>query len=184
MHLSRSLATTVLGPVHTVGDQCNGRGVDGMNRLLKAAGQAAVATRRSELRIKRLEMLKDSPKQLLHHVTVAVLVGVRERVAAWWHRTTNRSKFCAMVTKAVTNVVQPNCMSELSEKKTHHMTPRSKGSGSFVHTVFLRKFCRQVRRDEFTKLMQCAAIVLGRRYVFHAADSLVGIRRRPPFYPC
>ena len=84
MHLSRSLATTVLGPVHTVGDQCNGRGVDGMNRLLKAAGQAAVATRRSELRIKRLEMLKDSPKQLLHHVTVAELVGVRERVAAWW----------------------------------------------------------------------------------------------------
>jgi hypothetical protein len=37
-----------------------------------------------------------------------------------------------------------------------------------------------VRRDEFTKLMQCAAIVLGRRYLFHAKDSLVGIRRRPP----
>jgi hypothetical protein len=38
-----------------------------------------------------------------------------------------------------------------------------------------------VRRDEFAKLMQCAAVVLGRRYGFHASDSLVGIRRRPPF---
>ena len=147
MHLSRSLATTVLGPVHTVGDQCNGRGVDGMNRLLKAAGQAAVATRRSELRIKRLEMLKDSPKQLLHHVTVAVLVGVRERVAAWWHRTTNRSKFCAMVAKAITDIVQPNRMGDLSKKKTHNMTPRSKSSGLLVHTVLLRKVCCQMRRD-------------------------------------
>ena len=144
-----------------------------MNRLLKAAGQAAVATRRSELRIKRLEMLKDSPKQLLHHVTVAVLVGVRERVAAWWHRTTNRSKFCAMVAKAITDIVQPNRMGDLSKKKTHNMTPRSKSSGLLVHTVLLRKVCCQMRRDEFTKLMQCAAIVLGRRYVFHAADSLV-----------
>ena len=147
MHLSRSLTTTVLGAVHTVGDQCNGRGVDGMNRLLKAAGQAAVATRRSELRIKRLEMLKDSPKQLLHHVTVAVLVGVRERVAAWWHRTTNRSKFCAMVAKAITDIVQPNRMGELSKKKTHYMTPRSKSSGLLVHTVLLRKVCCQMRRD-------------------------------------
>ena len=47
--------------------------------------------------------------------------------------------------------------------------------------MLARKFFRQVRRDEFTKLMQCAAVVLGRRYLFHAMDSLVGIRRRPPF---
>jgi hypothetical protein len=38
-----------------------------------------------------------------------------------------------------------------------------------------------MRRDKFTKLMQCAAVVLGRRYFFHTSDSLVGIRRRPPF---
>ena len=44
------------------------------------------------------------------------------------------------------------------------------------------EFFRQMRRDEFTKLMQGAAVVFRRRYVFHTADSLVGIRRRPPFF--
>ena len=180
MHLRGRLAATVLSPVHTVGNQSNRGGIDGMNRPLKAAGQAAVTARRSELRTKRLEVPKDAPKQFLHHVTVAVLVRVRERVAAWRHRPTYRSKFCAMVTKAITDIVQPNRMSELSEKKTHHVTTRRKGSGLLVHTVLLRKFCRQMRGDEFTKLMQCAAVMLGRRYFFHTSDSLVAIRRRPP----
>jgi hypothetical protein len=40
---------------------------------------------------------------------------------------------------------------------------------------------RQMRRDKFTKLMQCVRVMLGRRYGFHTLDSLVGIRRRPPF---
>jgi hypothetical protein len=39
-----------------------------------------------------------------------------------------------------------------------------------------------MRRDEFTKLMQCVRIMLGRRYFFHIKDSLVGIRRRPTFF--
>ena len=181
MHLRGRLAAPVLGPVHAVGDQCNRGGVDGMDRPLKAAWQAAVATRRSELRIEALEVTEDRPKQFLHHVTVAVLVRIREGVAAWRHRPTNRSKFSSMVTKAVANVVHPNRMSELSEQKTHHVAPRSKGSGLLFHTVLLRKFCSQMRGDEFTKLMQCAAVVLGRRYLFHASDSLVGIRRRPTF---
>ena len=77
MHLSRSLTTTVLGAVHTVGDQCNGRGVDGMNRALKAAGQAIVETRRSELLIERLKV----SKKFLHHVTVTVLVRIQECTA-------------------------------------------------------------------------------------------------------
>jgi hypothetical protein len=30
--------------------------------------------------------------------------------------------------------------------------------------------------------MQCAAVMFGRCYFFHTADSLVGIRRRPHFF--
>ena len=56
VHFGSGLAATVLGPVHAVGDQCNRRGVDGMDRPLEAAGQATVATRRPELRIERLEV--------------------------------------------------------------------------------------------------------------------------------
>jgi hypothetical protein len=104
-----------------------------MDRPLEAAGQTTVTTGWAEARIQRLEVSEDTPKQLFHHVAVAVLIRVRERVAAWCDRTTNRSKFGSVVAKAVTNIVQANRMS-------------------------------QVRRDEFTKLMQCAAVVLGRRY--------------------
>lgn len=180
MHLCCSLAATVFSPVHAVRYQSDGRRVDCVNRSLKTARQATVATRRSELRVERLEVSQNSPKQFLHHVAVAVLVCIRECIATWRNCAPNRSKFSSMMAKAVTDIVQSNRMSELRKKKAHHLTPRRKGSSLFVYTMLLRKFCRQMRRDEFTKLMQCAAVMLGRRYVFHASDSLVGIRRRPP----
>lgn len=72
--------------------------------------------------------------------------------------------------------------------RADHVAPRSEGAGLFVHPILAGEFFREVRRYEFTKLMQCAAVVRGRRYVFHLSDSLVGtersdtiIRRRPPF---
>ena len=105
MHFCGCLAATVLGPVHTVGNQSNRSGVECVNGSLKAAGQALVATRRAELRIERLEMSKDSPKQFLYHVTVTVFVRMRERVAAWRHRAANGYKFCPMVAKAITDIV-------------------------------------------------------------------------------
>ena len=181
MHLGRSLASTVLGPVHAVGNQSNRRGIDRVDRSLETTGQATVATRRSELRIERLEMTQDTPKQFLHHVAVAVLVGMRKRITAWCDRASNGSQLRSVVAQTIADVVQPDRMSELREQQADHLTPRGKGPSLLVHTVLLRKFCRQMRGDEFTKLMQCAAVVLGRRYLFQASDSLVGIRRRPPF---
>ena len=127
-------------------------------------------------------MPEDAPKQLFHHVAIAVLIGVRERIAAWCDRAPDRTKLRSVMAKAVANIVQPNRMSQLGKQKTDHVAPRGEGTGFFVHAMLVRKFLRQVRRDEFTKLMQCAAVVLGRRYCFHALDSLVGIRRRPPFF--
>ena len=181
MHLRSCLTAAVFGPVHAVGHQSDGRRVDRMDRPLESAGQAAVAARWPEARTKRLKVPQDAPKQLFHHIAVAVLVRVRERVTAWRNRTTDRSKFGGVVPEAVADIVQPNRVRQLRKQKTDHMAPRSEGAGLLVHAMLARKFFRQVRRDEFTKLMQCAAVVLGRRYLFHAMDSLVGIRRRPPF---
>ena len=181
MHLSSRLAAAVLGPVHAVGHQSDGRRVDRMDRTLEAAGQTTVTTGWAKSRVQRLEVPEDAPKQLFHHVAIAVLIGVRERIAAWCDRAPDRTKLRSVMAKAVANIVQPNRMSQLGKQKTDHVAPRGEGTGFFVHAMLVRKFLRQVRRDEFTKLMQCAAVVLGRRYCFHALDSLVGIRRRPPF---
>ena len=57
-------------------------------------------------------------------------------------------------------------MSELREQKTHYLTAWGKSPSFFVHTVLVRTFCRQVRRDKFTKLMQRAAAMFSRRYIF------------------
>ena len=181
MHLRSRLTAAVLGPVHAVGHQSDGRRVDRMDRPLESAGQAAVAARWPEARTKRLKVPQDAPKQLFHHIAVAVLVRVRERVTAWRNRTTDRSKFGGVAPEAVADIVQPNRVRQLRKQKTDHVAPWSEGAGLFIHAMLAGEFFRQVRRDEFTKLMQCAAVVLGRRYCFHALDSLVGIRRRPPF---
>lgn len=181
MHLRSRLAAAVLGPVHAVGHQSDGRRIDRMDRPLKAAGQTTVTTGWAEPRVQRLEVSEDTPKQLFHHIAVAVLVGVRERIAAWCDRASDRPKFGPVVSKAVADIVQPNRVRQLRKQETDHVAPRSEGAGLLVHAMLVGKFLRQVRRDEIAKLMQCAAIVLGRRYLFHAMDSLVGIRRRPPF---
>ena len=182
MHLRSRLAAAVLGPVHAVGHQRNCRGIDGMDGPFEAAGQSAVTTCRAELRAKRLKVGQDAPEQFFHHVAVAVLVRMRECVATWCNRTSNRSKPGAVVTKTVANIVQPNRVSQLREQKTHHVAPWGERPSLLVHAMLAGKFFRQMRRDKFTKLMQCAAVMFGRRYLFHASDSLVGIRRRPPFF--
>ncbi len=45
--------------------------------------------------------------------------------------------------------------------------------------MFPDQLLRHMRRDKFTKLMQCAGVMLGQRNRFHTPDSLVGIRLRP-----
>ena len=127
------------------------------------------------------EGVRGRSKKLFHHVAVAVLVGVRERIAAWSDRATYRSKFGSVVSKAVAHIVQSDRVRQLRKQKTDYVAPRSEGAGLLVHAVLASKFLRQVRRDDIAKLMQCAAVVFGRRYGFYASDSLVGIRRRPPF---
>ena len=181
MHLRRRLTTSVLGPVHAVGHQSDSRRIDRMDRPLEAAGQTTIAAGWPEPQVQRLEVPEDAPKQLFHHVAIAVLIGVRERIAAWCDRAPDRTKLRSVMAKAVANIVQPNRVRQLRKQKTDHVAPWSEGAGLFIHAMLAGEFFRQVRRDEFTKLMQCAAVVLGRRYGFHASDSLVGIRRRPPF---
>jgi hypothetical protein len=182
MHLGGGLAPPMLGPVHTVGDKGNGRGIYGMNGPLEATGQSVVTTGRPKAWRELLQMAKNFPEKLLHHVAVAMLVRVRKRVASGRYSAPDRSQLASVMAKRIAHIVESDRMGKLREKKAHHVAPRGEGPSPLVHTVLAGKFFRHVRRDKFTKLMQCAAVVLGRRYCFHALDSLVGIQRRPPFF--
>lgn len=182
MHLGSSFASAVFGPVHAVGNQGNSGGIHSMDCPLEPSRQSPVTTSRTKSRRKLLKMIQYMPEQILDHVAVANLVRVRERVAAWRHRTADYSQFGRMMAQCVANIVQPNRMGHLGKKQAHHMTPGSKGTRLLVDPVLAGQFLRQMRRDKFTKLMQCVRVMLGRRYCFHTPDSLVGIRRRPPFF--
>ena len=121
------------------------------------------------------------PEQRLHHVAVALPIGMRKSVSARCNRSPDRPELGRMMPQGVAVVVKPDRMGQLRKEQTDHMTPRREGARLFIDLVTAVQFFRQMRRDKFTKLMQCAAVVFGRRRVFHTADSLVGIRRRPPF---
>jgi hypothetical protein len=181
MHLGGSLAPTVPGPVHAVGNQSDRGGIHGMDRSLKAVRQSPVSSGRTESRRKLLQMCKHLPEKLFNHIAVAMLVRIGERVAAWRNRAPDRCQFGRMVTQRVADIVESDSMGQLSKKQTHHVAPGRKRTRPFIDPVLAGQFLRQVRRDKFTKLMQCVRVILGRRYVYHTADSLVGIRRRPPF---
>lgn len=182
VHLGGRFATPVPGPVHTVGHQGNGGGVHCVNGSLEAVWQTPVAARRAKAGSKLLEMLEHFPEKLLHHVAVAVPVGVRKGVSARRYRSPNGSEFGRMMPQGVTDIVESDGMGQLREKQTHDMAPRRKSTSPFIDPILTGQFFGQMRRDKFTKLMQCAGVVLGRRNCFHTSDSLVGIRRRPPFF--
>ena len=59
-------------------------------------------------------------------------------------------------------------MCQLCEKKTGHVGTRGEGAGLFVRAMLVSKFLSQVRRDEFTKLLECVAVVLGRMTVINS----------------
>ena len=126
-------------------------------------------------------MRQHFPKQILHHIAVAMFVRMWKSVAAWRHCSPDRRELRAVVAESVTDVIESYCMCQLRKHKTDNMAPRGESPSSLVYSMLVGKFFRQMRRDEFTKLMQCAAVMFGRRDCFHSSDSLVGIRRRPPF---
>ncbi len=182
VQLGGGLASAMLGPVHAVGHQGDGRRVDRVDGAFEAMRQFAVATGRAKPWSKLLQVTEHLPEKLLHHVAVPVFVGVGERVAARGHRPADCSQLRRMMTQGVANVIEPDGMGQLSKKKADHVAPGRKSPGLLVYSVLAGKFFRQMRRNQFTELMQCAAVVFGRRYGFHTSDSLVGIRRRPPYF--
>ena len=182
VHLRGRLSAPVLGPVHAVGHQGDGGGIHRMDSALEAVRQTPVASGRTKSRGKLLQMLKHLPEKSLHHLGVAILVRVRKGIAAWGHRSPDHRQSGCVMAQRVADIVQSDGMGQLCKKQTHYMAPGRKGARLFIDPVFAGQFLRQVRRDKFTKLMQCVRIMLGRRYLFHTTDSLVGIRRRPPFF--
>ena len=133
MHLGGGLAAAMFGPVHAVGHQRNGRRIDSMHGPLESPGQSAVTSRRTKAAKLRLQVLQRLPEEGLHHIAVAVPVGVRQAIAAGSGGTPNRSQFGCVMTQALAHVVQSNGVSQLRVKQTHHVAPGRKRTALRLH---------------------------------------------------
>ena len=141
--------------------------------------------RRSEL----LKMIKDLPEKCLNHIAVGALIGIRKVVATGKNHSTNHGQFCRVMAQGVANIIEADGMGKLIEKQTHHVTPQGENSGFFIGSIIARKFLRQMRRDQFTKLMQCVGVILGWCWFLHSSGSFGRFRAKrqstsghqPPF---
>ena len=192
VHFRGGLAMAVLSPVHAVGHQGNGARINRMVPAFEATGKAPCSapgrpkarklcrnprSLQPKARRKLLQVSEHLPEQRLHYVAVALPVGMRKAVSTRRHRSPDRPQLGRMMPQGVADVVKPDGMGQLRKEQTDHMTPRCEGARLFIDPVTAGQFFCQMPPDKFTKLMQCAAVVFGRRRVFHTADSLVGIRR-------
>jgi hypothetical protein len=96
----------MLGPVHAVGNQCNRRLVDRMDRTLEALWQFAVAASLTKTRRLILTMVEHLPKEILCPGGIASAVGMRECVASRSGRSSNRGELACVILEPVTDVIK------------------------------------------------------------------------------
>ncbi len=142
----------VFRPAHAVGHQRDGGRVDGVDRALEAPGQALVT--QPEMPALVLKVFEHPPEEILHHVGITHLVGMRERVARGRHSTADGGELAGMVTQAVTDVVEPHGMGELGIDQAHHMTEWTEATGLGIDAVFTRELWHEMTRNELAYLVE------------------------------
>ena len=99
---------------------------------LKRRGRPAVTPGRSKARRKLLQMPQHLPEQRLHHVAVALPIGMRKSVSARGNRSPDRPELGRMMPQGVADVVKPDGMGQLRKEQTDHMTPWREGARLFI----------------------------------------------------
>jgi len=175
------LAPSVLGPVHTFGDQFNGCGIHNVDRPAKPVRYTSAPPSASKFRRERLEMREHGPEKLLCQHSLALLARVRESVASRRGRAAKcRRERAAMKPQRVTHVIEADRVSQLRVEHRDHMAPRRKCPAGFVHPGLSRQLRHKMGRNEIAELSQNAE--LGCRWAglfFHTMPSGRFKRPRP-----
>ena len=126
MHFRRRFPPAMFRPIQTVGDQLNRCRINHMDHALEASRQRTVASALNpEVRTDLIQMSKNFPEQFFRHICVTVPVRVGQTISARRNASTNLAYQAAMIPKRIANVVQPQCMRQLSEDQSQNMTRRA-----------------------------------------------------------
>ena len=148
------LLPAVLGPRHAVGDQRNGRGVHGEDRLLQPA-QEPLAWATHDERIRPPGALAaELPIQLRRHRAVPNGVGMREGIAARRRRLPDTPHLPRMLAHRIADVVEPERMRQVRIHQAYHVAPRTERPAFPVHPVLPRQVRHQQGRNEVANLIQ------------------------------
>lgn len=116
-----------------------------------------------------LEMGEGLPEKILHHVAVAVCIGMGEGVAGRRHGPAKAAEPARMNAQAVTDIIESEGVGELGEKQAHDMTPWREGAGFLVDAVLCCEPCNEKRRNLLAELGEHRQLGLG-WFVIHQAD--------------
>lgn len=94
-----------------------------------------------------LEVGEGLPEKILHHVAVAVCIGMGESVAGRGHSPAKAAEPTRMDAQAVTDIIESDGVGELGKEQAHDMTPWREGAGFFVDAVLGCELCNEKRRN-------------------------------------
>lgn len=170
VHFGRGFAAAVLGPVHGVGNQGDGAGIDGGDGLVKTAGQALIPDAEASGR-GGLEMFEGFPEEFLHHIAVAGFVRVGEGVLGGRRGTPDGGELGGVVRESVADIIEPHGVGELGVNETHDMAPRAEGPSLLVDTVLAGELGDEMFGYELANSSQYDGIAPGWLFLFHQGRS-------------
>ena len=185
MAFGRGFATPMFGPVHAVGDQLNGRGVNHMNRPFEAMGKTPVAFPGDESGRGVLKMREHRVKELLAQFPAANLVGVGKTVATWRLSRPNAHELAGIEPEPVTDIIEAQAMRQLGVDQGNHMAPRAEGAGLLVDAGLSRQAGNQMRWNEIANLLEDAELAtrwLGLGFFFTPAEWQVQTQSGQRFF--
>ena len=150
--LGRRFAPPVLGPIHTRGNQLDGRRVHQVNGPLESARKTLGGFATDKLRREIAQMFIHRPEQLFGHRRVAHLVGVREIVARGRGRASNRRQRPGVKLQRIADIVEPNAMGHLRVAEADDMAPLIKGASLLIDPSLPSQLGHQVVGNVVAKL--------------------------------
>ncbi len=119
----------MLGPVHTGGDEGNGRRIHQMNDALELAGKTLPAGAPDEIRGQEAQVLEDCPKEFFGHLRGSDFAGMGKGVAGWGSRAADAGERAELEAQGIANVVETDAVGELGVEQADDMTPRALNTG-------------------------------------------------------
>ena len=122
-----------------------------MNRATEP-GDAPFALTPRKARPNAVQVAQRVPEELFGHLRWSMAVGMRQGIARRRPRPADSGQWPGVQPQTVTNIIEPNGMSELRKQQRHDVTPGTKVAGSIGRACAAGQLADQMSRNEIAQL--------------------------------